>query len=470
MKMKMKMKMKKKGSGISDTIKAKIKYLRVCKSCRVIEQDLVIWKKKHCPLCGSSTAQYVMPASVKANGAKAKVKENGSFSVDKSQMSIISMVTGRTKDFDCPGFVSNIIKGPVVTEYEFTPDRFTRIKKLRTLDEDLALALSVDTVSIRRIPGRPCIGISIPNADRTEVTFKSSLENVIKKSDTMAVPLNFGIMSDGSPYVEDLAEYPHLLVGGATGTGKSVLLHQLISSLLLVRSPKQLQFVFIDPKTVELFSYKGIPHLAMEPVSTVWRAIDVLSEVIKTMKDRTEILHAHQTSNIKEFNSKIMGRVEAHRVSGDENLAREELKRLWPYIVVVIDEFADIVIQEKKSFINRMASISQMARASGISVIAATQRPSVDVLPGKVKVNFLARAAFRMPSARDSQTVLNYRGAETLLGKGDMFMLSPDKTGLQRIHVAHCRREDRDGIIRRAVGLGYSEHGILLGGEIKKEG
>jgi S-DNA-T family DNA segregation ATPase FtsK/SpoIIIE len=349
-----------------------------------------------------------------------------------------------------------------VTEYEFTPDRFTRISRLKTLNEDLALSLSVDTVSIRRIPGRPCIGISIPNKERQEVTFQSCMPNIVEHSDDMEVPLNFGILSDGSPYVEDIAKYPHLLIGGATGTGKSVLLNQIITSLVAVRSPKQLQLVLIDPKTVELFPYKTLPHLMREPVARVWQVIDVLSDVIRVMKQRTEALHDAKVNNIKEYNAIFKAKAADFMKDGKEQWAVEQMNRCWPYILVVIDEMAEIVLEEKRMFINQMASISQMARATGISVIAATQRPSIDVLPGKIKVNFLARACFRCPSPQDSKTVLNFKGAETLLGKGDLFVLSPDKTGLQRIHVAMCKNADRDPIVQRAAELGYDTAGRLL--------
>jgi len=277
----------------------------------------------------------------------------------------------------------------------------------------------------------------------------------------MELPLNFGILSDGSPYVEDLAKYPHLLIGGATGTGKSVLLNQLITSLLLVRSPAQLKLVLVDPKTVELFPYKNIPHLMREPVSSVWRVIDVLEDITKVMKSRTEALHDWKVNSIKDLNDMFKAKAATFVKEGKHEWAKMELEKCWPYILVVMDEIAEIVIENKKEFIGKMASISQMARAAGICVIAATQRPSVDVLPGRVKVNFLARAAFRMPSPQDSKTVLNWKGAETLLGKGDLFVLSPDKTGLQRIHVAFCTKEDRDPIIQRTIEVGYDTNNML---------
>lgn len=446
---------------LSREMKEKLEHLRRCKKCKAIGRSIIYWKKKRCMLCGKLTRKFKVTANSDAVAVE-KVKNGGG---DKK---IVQMITNRTADFDCPGEISAVIEGPVVTEYEFTPDRYTRVNKLKSLSEDLALSLAVETVSIRRIPGRPCIGISIPNATRQEVTFENCTKNIIEHADDMQIPLNFGILADGSPYVEDLARYPHLLIGGATGTGKSVLLNQLLTNLLLVRSPAQLRLMLIDPKTVELFPYKNIPHLMRQPISQVWDAIAALEDVIKVMKSRTETLHDYKVNSIVDLNKQFKDKAAQFTKDGKHEWAKMEMEKCWPYILVVIDEMANIILEEKKDFIARMAAISQMARAAGISVIAATQRPSVDVLPGKIKVNFLARGAFRMPSPQDSKTVLNFKGAETLLGKGDMFVLSPDKTGLQRIHVAHCTKEHRDPIIARITTVGYNNAGLLKDTEDRK--
>src|SRR5437879_455549 len=211
---------------LSEEMKEKLQYVRICKACRVMKTDVVIWKKKRCVLCGSLTKKFELPKDGKEKKVNRFPRELNP--ADKLQAQIIQMITDRTRDFDCPGVVTNVTKGPVVTEYEFVPDRFTRIKKLKTLNEDLALSLSelspVETISIRRIPAKAALGISVPNAERQPVTFDSCLKNVIAHRDDMEIPLNMGITSDGSPYVEDLARYPHMLVAGATGTGKSVFL------------------------------------------------------------------------------------------------------------------------------------------------------------------------------------------------------------------------------------------------------
>lgn len=437
---------------VSESLKEKLPFIRICKKCRVLGRSMLYWKKKRCMLCGSLTKKYKFKSVDTEETVVTKLQ---------SDQKILEHIQDRTNDFDCPGTVTKVIHGPVVTEYEFTPDRYTRINKLKSLNEDLAISLGVEDVSIRRIPGKSCIGIAIPNKERNPVTYQSCVGTILKNSEKMDLPLNFGIMADGSPYIEDLTKYPHLLIGGATGTGKSVLLNQLLTNLLLVRSPKQLRLVLIDPKQVELFPYKDIPHLLMEPEKNVWRVIGILEDAIKTMKSRMDTLHRTHVSSIKEYNDMYKSKAEEFLKEGKKDWARVEMDKCWPHILVVIDELSEIVLEEKKEFVVRMASISQMARAAGISVIAATQRPSVDVLPGKIKVNFLARAAFRMPSPQDSKTVLNFKGAESLLGKGDLFVLSPDKTGLQRVHVAHCTKEDRNPVLQRVIELGYDDDGML---------
>src|SRR6266576_305412 len=310
------------------------------------------------------------------------------------------------------------------------------------------------------------MGISVPNKERQEITFKSCLKNVIAHKDDMELPLNMGVTSDGTPYVEDLTRYPHMLIGGATGTGKSVFLNQILTSLLYVRTPKQLRLILVDPKTVELFPYKGLPHRLHDPVNTVWGCMDVMENAIQEMKRRTANLHALKANNIKELNDRYKAEAAALKKAADGckdadakktllEKAQYTLDQQWPYWLLVIDEMAEIILEEKKEFIDRMASISQMARAAGISVIAATQRPSVDVLPGKIKTNFLGRASFKVPAQQDSKTILNFKGAETLLGKGDLFVVSPDKTGLQRIHVPNCTREDRDTMLKLSLEFGH---------------
>jgi S-DNA-T family DNA segregation ATPase FtsK/SpoIIIE len=232
-----------------------------------------------------------------------------------------------------------------------------------------------------------------------------------------------------------------MLIGGSTGAGKSVFINNILQSLLYIRSPKELQLILIDPKSVELFPYKGFPHLKADPVADIYQALGLLESMVQEMRRRTANLHAAKVKNIAEYNAKM--KAEGHP---DDT---------WPYILVVIDELADLVMQEKKLFIERMAALAGMARAAGIHVIAATQRPSVDVLSGKVKVNFQGRVAFRVPSPFDSKTILGHKGAEQLLGKGDMFFVSPSKSGLQRLHSPNVKQENLEKLMALSIECGH---------------
>lgn len=427
-------------------------HLMRCKGCKVLggDKDLYFLKKKSCPLCHKALEYFKIPKKGKGDKVLRFPRETN---VNAAQQLVIKKITECCRDLDCPGKVVDVLVGPVVTEYVFEPDRFTRVKKLKGLNEDLALKLEVNTVTIRRMAGK--IGISVENPNRKMITFQECLKNVIAHREDMELPLNMGVTSTGEAYVEDLATLPHLLIGGSTGTGKSVYLNTILTSLLYVRSPKQLELYMIDPKSVELFPYKGLPHLKRDPVNDVYEALSVMETIEQEMRRRTNNLHILKAKDIKELNTKIKADIAELKKAGKIDLAKKREEDLWPYIVLVIDEMADLVLAEKKMFTNKLACISQMARAAGICIISATQRPSVDVLPGKIKVNFPARVAFRMPSATDSKTVLNYKGAETLLGKGDMFMMSPNKSGLQRIHVPHCTPADRDQMLKISLEFGH---------------
>jgi len=249
--------------------------------------------------------------------------------------------------------------------------------------------------------------------------------------------------------VIDLAKLPHLLIGGETGAGKSVLLNGIITSLLYVRTPKQLQFVLIDPKAVELLQYAGLPHVVRPPVSNVYDSLRELEMLNNEMRRRMVNIHHKKAKNIAEYNAQMQ--------LGDQ----------MPHIVVVIDEMVDLMLQEKKEFTSLLAQISSMARAAGIHIVAATQRPSVDVLTGKIKVNFPARIAFRVPSQGDSRTILSTKGAEQLLQHGDAFLISPDRAGLTRIHVPFVQQKDVTKLMRLSIAVGH--HLIVPADGVPKE-
>ncbi len=339
------------------------------------------------------------------------------------------LIEERAAFFGCPGKIRGIKKGPVVALYEFEPGKVTRIKRLQGLQEDLALALSVDAVLINRIPGKNLIGIEISNPEdsRHSVPFNKTLPQIqAAKNRGVELPLNLGIDLFGAPVVDDLALMPHLLVAGSTGSGKSVSLNCIISSLLSVCSPQELQFYMIDPKGVELIHYNEIPHMIEPMVTSAHRAKDMLEKLIIEMRKRLLVLTQNRVRDIKELNA-------VRKLRGEPIL---------PRIVLIVDELGDLMIQDRKDFILLFAEISQIARATGIHMICATQRPSVDVLPGKIKVNFPARMSFKVTSSVDSKTIVHRPGAERLLGRGDMLYLSPTRNACMRIHAPWVPLDD----------------------------
>jgi len=361
-----------------------------------------------------------------------KKKKNGHAkapSLSDEQKKACEAIEERSEFFGCPGKVVGVKKGPVITLYEFEPGKATRVKKLQSLQEDLALALSAEAVMVRRIAGRNLMAIEISNkpSERKNILFRDTLDRLREaKRDGMKLPLNLGTDPFGVQVVDDLADLPHLLIAGSTGSGKSVSLNCFISSLIMTCSPQELQFYMIDPKGVELIHYNGIPHMKMEMVTSPHYAKDMLERLVNEMRHRLHRLTAERVRDIHELNLLLKGR---------------QLPPM-PRIILVVDELGDLMIQDKKEFSRLFAEIAQIARATGIHMICATQRPSVDVLSGKIKVNFPARMSFRVTSSVDSKTIVHAKGAEGLLGRGDMLYLSPSRSGLMRIHAPWVPLDD----------------------------
>lgn len=370
----------------------------------------------------------IRPASQKSGPVQVTTRnlETGNDVIGKmtpEQREAKETIEERAAFFGCLGKVTAIRKGPVITLYEFAPAKTTRIKRLINLQEDLALALSAEAVMVRRVPGREVMGIEISNADseRQNVAFRASLASVQKaKVAGMELPLNLGTDPFGDPVVDDLAIMPHLLIAGSTGSGKSVSLNAIISSLLTVCSPAELEFYMIDPKGVELTHYNGIPHMKQPMVTSPLYARDMLERLVEEMRSRLVLLARQSVRDIREYSERGKKAVPAFAP--------------MPRIVCVIDELGDLMMQDRRAFTRLIAEISGMARATGIHMICATHRPSVDVLSGRVKVNFPARMAFKVTSPVDSRTIVHRKGAEALLGRGDMLYLSPTRSACIRIH------------------------------------
>jgi DNA segregation ATPase FtsK/SpoIIIE, S-DNA-T family len=325
----------------------------------------------------------------------------------------------KLKDYGIEGKVSEVRPGPVITMYEFEPAPGIKVSRISNLADDLAMALSAVSIRIiAPIPGKAVVGIEIPNKTRQTVYFREIIESQTFASSPSYLTLTIGKTISGEPHVADLTKMPHLLVAGATGSGKSVSLNSMICSMLYKATPMNVKFLMIDLKMLELSFYEGIPHLLLPVVTNAKNAKTSLKWMTQEMERRYSMMAEKGVRSIEKYNQKM---------------AKLELETL-PYIVVVIDELADLMMVSPKEVEEYIARLAQMARASGIHLILATQRPSVDVLTGIIKANFPARVACKVFSKVDSRTILDTNGAESLLGYGDMLFLSPGVGRLQRLH------------------------------------
>ena len=316
-------------------------------------------------------------------------------------------------DFGVNGNIKKVSQGPVVTLNEFEPAAGVKVSKIINLSDDIARNTSSESARIATIPGSNTIGIELPNSSREDVFLSEILNNVDFKKKEIKLPIALGKNISGTSIVSDLASMPHLLIAGTTGSGKSVCINTIILSLLYRHTPDKCKFILIDPKMLELSTYEGVPHLLCPVITEAKKAASVLGWVVKEMESRYRLMTKEGVRNIDGYNSK-------HKLP-------------MPYIVVVVDEMSDLMLVAGKEIENYIQKLSQMARAAGIHIIMATQRPSVDVITGTIKANFPTRISFQVTSKIDSRTILGEQGAEQLLGKGDMlYMSSANK--IVRIH------------------------------------
>jgi DNA segregation ATPase FtsK/SpoIIIE-like protein len=326
-------------------------------------------------------------------------------------------------EFNIKGKVINWTIGPVITRYEFEPAAGIKLSKIQSLSDDLTLRLKTSDVRITPpLPNKGLIGIEVPNKKRKIVYFKKLIENEEFINSKKPLLFALGVEVDGKPRYEDLSKMPHLLIAGSTGSGKSVCINTIIASLIIKNTPKTIRFLLIDPKMVELSLYEGIPHLLMPVVKDRKMAVKVLKMAVAWMEYRYKLLAKVGAKSLESYNSK----------TGDYK----------PYIVIIIDEFADLILTQGKEVEGPIARLAQMARAVGIHLIVATQRPSVDVITGIIKANFPVRIAFKVPSKVDSRVILDTVGAEKLLGKGDMLYIPPGSSEPQRLHGAFISEDE----------------------------
>jgi S-DNA-T family DNA segregation ATPase FtsK/SpoIIIE len=362
----------------------------------------------------------------------------------------------KLSDFGIGGRVITVHPGPVITMYEFEPASGIKVNRIVSLADDLALALRALSVRIiAPLPGKSVVGIEVANPERDTVYIRDLLEDDAFLSSSSKLSIALGKDIFGNPTHADLAKMPHLLVAGATGTGKSVFLNSLLCSLLSRATPDELKLLLVDPKLLELSIYEGIPHLITDVVTNPKRAAAALSGIVHKMEERYQWMAALAVRSIDQFNARVTKELAAGNTHfrlkakpGEEEGEEVELRR-FPYIVVVIDELADLMVVSAREVEEALQRLAQMARAAGIHLVLATQRPSVDVLTGIIKANFPARISFQVSSRTDSRTILDQNGADHLLGQGDMLFLPPGTSKLQRIHGAFVSEEEVSKLVQQ---------------------
>ncbi len=340
--------------------------------------------------------------------------------------------------------------GPVVTQFEVAPASGVKVRQIANLSNDLALAMRAQSIRIvAPIPGRGAVGVEVPNPTAEMVAFRELIESREFQTIRAALPIALGKDLEGRPVIADLAKMPHLLIAGATGSGKSVCINTLITSLIYRHTPTTLRFLMIDPKMVELSVYNVLPHLRHKVVTDNRDAAAVLKWAVLEMQDRYELLAANGARNIQDFNRKVHEGQKLKNAKRNE-VAFEDLEYkggIVPYVVVIIDELADLMMTVQAEIETPLAMLAQKARAIGIHLILATQRPSVNVITGLIKANFPSRIGFRVASQVDSRTILDGIGAESLLGNGDMLFIPPQKSEPSRLQGAYISSEDTERLM-----------------------
>ena len=373
----------------------------------LIQEDLPFIKAEKEQL--SKKAKFIIPSTdlLKIPSKKERERSNDNENNDPDFLEKILL------DFGVNGKIKKVSHGPVVTLNEFEPAAGVKVSKIINLSDDIARNTSSESARISTIPGSNTIGIELPNSFRENVYLSEILDNPNFKKKETKLPIALGKNISGIPIIGDLASMPHLLIAGTTGSGKSVCINTIILSLLYKHTPEKCKFILIDPKMLELSTYEGVPHLLCPVITEAKKAASVLGWVVKEMESRYRLMTKEGVRNIDSYNLK-------HKLP-------------MPYIVVVVDEMSDLMLVAGKEIENYIQKLSQMARAAGIHIIMATQRPSVDVITGTIKANFPTRISFQVTSKIDSRTILGEQGAEQLLGKGDMLYMS-SANRIVRIH------------------------------------
>jgi len=351
------------------------------------------------------------------------------------------ILESKLNDFNVFGEVVEILPGPVITTFEYKPASGIKISKIAGLSDDLALALSAISIRIvAPIPGRDVVGIEIPNKEREVVNLRELIASKEFVQSSSLLTLGLGKDLLGRPMVTKMDSMPHLLIAGATGTGKSVGLNAMIISLLYKGTPDDIKMIMIDPKRIELSVYNDIPHLISPVVTDMKKATNALFWAVREMERRYELLEQAGLRNIVQYNNRVMSK-NNKKIEDPDEADQEQLEKL-PYIVVIVDELADLMMVASKDVEFALTRLAQMARAAGIHLIVATQRPSVDVLTGSIKANFPTRISFQVSSKVDARTIFDGGGPESLLGNGDMLFCPPGTGKLVRIQGAYISEKE----------------------------
>ncbi|MFN0111405.1 MAG: DNA translocase FtsK [Blastocatellia bacterium] len=361
----------------------------------------------------------------------------------------------KCQEFNVSGQVKQISPGPVVTTFEFKPDPGVKYSRITSLVDDLCLGLKAESIRIDRIPGKSTVGIEVPNEKREVIRLREVIESKKFRDSESKLSLALGKTIDGANYSADLAKMPHLLIAGATGAGKSVALNSILLSLLYKATPDEVKLILVDPKRLELGLYADLPHLLTPIVTDPKRAGYALKWAVTEMENRYKHLAQFSVRNIEQYNQEVA----SMKPKGEE-----EMPQPLPFIVIIIDELADLMMVAAREVEESITRLAQMARAVGIHLVLATQRPSVDVITGLIKANFPSRISFRVSSKVDSRTIIDTNGAEGLLGQGDMLFLGPGTSRLVRVHGAYVDEKECKRIcdfIRSQANPAYDEKIVL---------
>jgi S-DNA-T family DNA segregation ATPase FtsK/SpoIIIE len=388
--------------------------------------------------------------------------------IDAGELKLLAQVlTGKYAEFEVHGQITQINPGPVVTTFEFKPEAGIKYSRITNLTDDLCLALKAESILIERMAGKSTVGIQVPNREREIIWLRENIESTEFIGSKSKLTLALGKDINGRIVTADLNGMPHLLIAGSTGAGKSVAINAMIMSILYKATPDQVRLILVDPKRLELGNYEGVPHLYTPIITEPKLAANALRNAVREMERRLKLLAEKGVRNIDQYN-KLFDTDGTPSLFGDN--ADE---RPLPYIVIIIDELADLMMLDSSNVEESITRLAQMARAVGIHLVLATQRPSVDVITGLIKANFPARMSFRVATKVDSRTILDANGAEALLGRGDMLYLPSGSARVHRLHAPFVTEKEIAAVVEfwRAQGTAeYEERFLQAPKEEREEG